>query len=258
MSQKPSQIVENIKSAIPAIAKVIPGGWDNIQSLLIKTNSSVSLPVWSCSLEDTNSGRWHGLGLKEVSVASEDEEEDKEDTASLAQNPKKSKSRKRSSTSDDEKEEVAPRKKAKSLDGLTRKTKEKPGAETVSPSKSQKSKKPTEPARSAKRDKVTAQTPLALDVPKKKVEKSSGPTKSASRLSSSKAKASAQVKPDGKMHKKEVSGVDTAAVSKPTLKEETKLKYPSASLERKKRLMIKAKGNKGIKSSFLGKRVAQR
>ncbi|KAF8333561.1 ribosomal protein L1p/L10e family-domain-containing protein [Cantharellus anzutake] len=42
-----NQIIENIAIAIPAIVSKIEGGWDNVQSLHIKTSQSVSLPVWS-------------------------------------------------------------------------------------------------------------------------------------------------------------------------------------------------------------------
>lgn len=58
MSQTIAQIVENLKTALPAVAKNIRGGWENIQSLNIKTNSSISLPIWSCLLEEGENGRW--------------------------------------------------------------------------------------------------------------------------------------------------------------------------------------------------------
>ena len=74
MSQKPSQILENLKTALPAIVQHIKDGWDNVQSLLIKTNSSVSLPIWTCNLDDSNEGRWDGLTAK-VEGEQVDEEE---------------------------------------------------------------------------------------------------------------------------------------------------------------------------------------
>lgn len=61
LSHKPSQVVSNIAKAIPAIAARIPAGWDNIQSIFIKTNTSVSLPIWSCNLDE----RWSGLKAEE-------------------------------------------------------------------------------------------------------------------------------------------------------------------------------------------------
>ncbi|KIM42968.1 hypothetical protein M413DRAFT_443788 [Hebeloma cylindrosporum] len=116
MSQNASQIVENIKTALPAIANAIKGNWDNIQSLNIKTNSSASLPIWSCTLDDTEGGRWNG-----PRAASDDEEEglevDGEESDVEEAKPKKgptSKGRKRSSSSDEEEEEEEkPKKKAK-------------------------------------------------------------------------------------------------------------------------------------------------
>jgi ribosome biogenesis protein UTP30 len=118
MSQKPSQIVENIKTALPAIANAIKGNWDNIQSLNIKTNSSASLPIWSCTLDDAEGGRWNGLQAQsdeeEEGLEGDEEESDAEDK------PKKgpiSKGRKRSSSSDEEEEEEEkPKKKAKTTD----------------------------------------------------------------------------------------------------------------------------------------------
>jgi ribosome biogenesis protein UTP30 len=61
MSHTPSQILENIKTALPAISKIIKGGRENIQSFHIKTHSSVSLPIWVCNLDGSEGGRWAGL-----------------------------------------------------------------------------------------------------------------------------------------------------------------------------------------------------
>jgi ribosome biogenesis protein UTP30 len=62
LSQTPSQIIANLKSALPAVVSHIKGGWDNVQSFHIKTNSSASLPIWTCSLGEGENGRWAGLG----------------------------------------------------------------------------------------------------------------------------------------------------------------------------------------------------
>ena len=73
LTHTPLQVLNNIKRALPSIAKHIYGGWDNIQSISIKTNSSVSLPVWSCSLSATEGGRWDGLtAVPDVEMVSED------------------------------------------------------------------------------------------------------------------------------------------------------------------------------------------
>ncbi|EJC98145.1 ribosomal protein L1 [Fomitiporia mediterranea MF3/22] len=58
ISQSPAILLENLQSALPAIVKRINGGWDNLQSFHIKTNSSTSLPVWLCDLGEGENGRW--------------------------------------------------------------------------------------------------------------------------------------------------------------------------------------------------------
>ncbi|KAF8172855.1 ribosomal protein L1p/L10e family-domain-containing protein [Mycena galopus ATCC 62051] len=50
LSHTPAQILDNLRLAIPAIMANIKGGWANVQSLLLKTNQSAGLPVWSCEL----------------------------------------------------------------------------------------------------------------------------------------------------------------------------------------------------------------
>ncbi|KAJ7465128.1 ribosomal protein L1p/L10e family-domain-containing protein [Mycena latifolia] len=61
VSHKSSQVLENLQAALPVIVKNIKGGWDNVQSLLLKTNSSAGLPIWSCDLGAGEGGRWDGL-----------------------------------------------------------------------------------------------------------------------------------------------------------------------------------------------------
>jgi ribosome biogenesis protein UTP30 len=58
LSQTPEQILANLKSALPAVVSRVKGGWSEIQSFHIKTNSSVSLPIWTCSLDEGEHGRW--------------------------------------------------------------------------------------------------------------------------------------------------------------------------------------------------------
>ncbi|CAE6442638.1 unnamed protein product [Rhizoctonia solani] len=69
------QILENLTTALPEIVKHIKGGWENVQSLHIKTSGSVALPIWSCDL----GSRWDGLGPVEQASASEDNESDSEE-----------------------------------------------------------------------------------------------------------------------------------------------------------------------------------
>lgn len=71
----PAEIRENAVACLPKIvAKHVKGGWENVQSIDIKTGSSVALPVWNSKLDE----RWIGMPeSKSVSVAegSEAEEE---------------------------------------------------------------------------------------------------------------------------------------------------------------------------------------
>src|SRR5271154_4915428 len=76
LSQTPSEIIANLKSALPAVVSHIKGGWDNIQSFHIKTDSSASLPIWTCSLDDGENGRWTGLGADKELVDEPEEGSD--------------------------------------------------------------------------------------------------------------------------------------------------------------------------------------
>jgi len=49
--QSEEEVIENIESAMQYIAMIIPRGWQNIQSLHLKTSESVSLPLYN-SLPD--------------------------------------------------------------------------------------------------------------------------------------------------------------------------------------------------------------
>lgn len=101
----------NLKTALPAVVKVVKGGWDNVQSLNIKTNSSVSLPIWSCDLGADGNGRWAGL-VRAESEASESEDDGAQD-ASDAEQVAKTKGKKRATESDEVPEETQPKKKMK-------------------------------------------------------------------------------------------------------------------------------------------------
>ncbi|KAJ7766513.1 ribosomal protein L1p/L10e family-domain-containing protein [Mycena maculata] len=111
MSHKPSQVLENLQAALPAIVQNIKGGWDNVQSLLLKTNSSAGLPIWSCDLGDGEGGRWGGL------AAPTDEETsslDADDEMDIVQE-KAGKGKKRAVAEEAQAEE--PKKKAKGANG---------------------------------------------------------------------------------------------------------------------------------------------
>jgi ribosome biogenesis protein UTP30 len=78
-----TQLFNNLKTSLPLVVKCVKGGWDNIQSVHIKTSSSVSLPIWSCELSDSKGGRWDGLTAvpADASNKQSDEEEEKDGEA---------------------------------------------------------------------------------------------------------------------------------------------------------------------------------
>ena len=45
------EVMENILEAMPKIALKIPGQWENIQSLSLKTNDSIALPIYNSAVE---------------------------------------------------------------------------------------------------------------------------------------------------------------------------------------------------------------
>lgn len=56
-----TQLLQNLSTALPHVIKSIREDWDNVQSIHIKTSSSASLPIWSCTLDEQEGGRWDGL-----------------------------------------------------------------------------------------------------------------------------------------------------------------------------------------------------
>jgi ribosome biogenesis protein UTP30 len=68
-----AQLRENLLAAIPHLAVRLPmGGWDNVQSLHIKTTSSAALPLWNCALdlpgEESKEGRFFVADVNEDEV----------------------------------------------------------------------------------------------------------------------------------------------------------------------------------------------
>lgn len=125
VSQATAQILANLKSALPVVAKRIVGGWDNIQSFGIKTNSSLNLPIWNCALGDGEGARWEGL-TNDIDVEAEDEDETKATSSEEEPEPPKSakKGKKRSAAVEEEKpdEEKPKKKKAKTSETITLKS----------------------------------------------------------------------------------------------------------------------------------------
>jgi ribosome biogenesis protein UTP30 len=73
LSQTSAQVLENLETALPAIIAAVRGGWDNVQSLNIKSTKSLSLPIWSCKLGTGEGARWHGLTLQDGESGEDDE-----------------------------------------------------------------------------------------------------------------------------------------------------------------------------------------
>ncbi|KAJ3760188.1 ribosomal protein L1p/L10e family-domain-containing protein [Lentinula raphanica] len=79
ISQTAAQVVANIKTALPVIASKINGGWDNVQSIGLKTSMSAYLPIWTCSLDDSKEGRWASLAADDEEESEFEGDEDEED-----------------------------------------------------------------------------------------------------------------------------------------------------------------------------------
>jgi ribosome biogenesis protein UTP30 len=61
--------------ALPAIIAAVRGGWDNVQSLSIKSTKSASLPIWSCKLGTEEGARWDGLQVEDGASQDNDDSE---------------------------------------------------------------------------------------------------------------------------------------------------------------------------------------
>ncbi|KXN82821.1 Putative ribosome biogenesis protein C8F11.04 [Leucoagaricus sp. SymC.cos] len=235
LSHTPAQILSNTIKAIPAVAAHIPGGWDNIQSLMIKTNTSVSLPIWSCNLDE----RWSGLvkGSEEEranKMAGTDVEKDRK--------KKEQKSKKRPVEDDEShesEEDEQPRKKVKSGKAAG------PSAPVSSPI--------TKPTTKAKKPQPQLAS-VSTDQKSKKSAKSAPPAPSSETGSqpkpTKKDKASDELQEPKTRPPSESAGLT---------KSELKQKRTGAALERKKDKVVGGKGlsSKNIKAKMLGKKALQ-
>ena len=109
LSHTPSQVLSNLQTALPAIAKATKGGWDNIQSLNIKTSNSAALPIWTVELGEK---RWEAG--EERTDESDVEEADAEMKEVEVEKVVAKKRKKRAAEAD---EESTPAKKAKGAEG---------------------------------------------------------------------------------------------------------------------------------------------
>jgi len=110
LSQNPSQVLDNLKTALPAVVKHVKGGWDNIQAFHIKTNSSASLPIWTCGLGTEDGSRWDGLLAREEEEESEQAAEQEED---MEEKEVQTEGKKRKRTAGEDAEGKESKKKAK-------------------------------------------------------------------------------------------------------------------------------------------------
>ncbi|KAG6879334.1 hypothetical protein C0992_003468 [Termitomyces sp. T32_za158] len=123
LSQTPKQILENLKVVLPAITKHVVNGWDNVQALHIKTNSSVSLPIWSCTLDEAEGGRWStteeewtGFGTEAGQGNSDTPSELETDDISAAKSEPKVRGKGKKRAQEEEQSET-PKKKVKGVKG---------------------------------------------------------------------------------------------------------------------------------------------
>lgn len=131
------KLLENLQIALPEIIKCLAptkrrrteedsgeegDSWGNIQSLMIKTSESVSLPIWSCQLGSGEGGRWDGLLAEQLEMEAEEEEHDgpsiisakqKSMKLSLAEAPDTSKRNRKKRAAEESKEE--PKRKRKRI-----------------------------------------------------------------------------------------------------------------------------------------------
>jgi ribosome biogenesis protein UTP30 len=86
-----AKLLQNLQTALPEIIKRLAPTkrrrteedsegeqdlWGNIQSLMIKTSESASLPIWSCQLGSGEGGRWDGLVAEQLEMEVDEEEHD--------------------------------------------------------------------------------------------------------------------------------------------------------------------------------------
>ena len=81
------KLLQNLQTALPEIVKHLAhakrrrgrdeegdNSWFNIQSLMIKTRESISLPIWSCLFESGEGGHWDGLVVEHVEMEVNEEQ----------------------------------------------------------------------------------------------------------------------------------------------------------------------------------------
>ena len=250
LTQTPAQILDNIKSALPAVAQTIKGGWDNIQSFYIKTHSSVSLPVWACNLDDSDGGRWSGLtkdGDNVPGTTSESDgstsspsDDDEDEEATAVQPPAQAFGKKRGTAEQDE----PPQKKAKT-------------AHATAPTPPEKS---IQSHRSVTKMKTNTATPagkLKVDSAGKNV---AGPS---SGLSSAKVIGDSSVVKNTKQHSPQsplaLDGPKQKTIPAVRANRESEIgKKRMGLVEQKKMKLLKRKPDRSAKNAVIGRKPGQR
>ncbi|KAK0459972.1 ribosomal protein L1p/L10e family-domain-containing protein [Desarmillaria tabescens] len=253
MSHTPAQILANLKVALPVIAKRISGGWDNVQALSIKTSSSASLPIWSCSLGDEEGGRWAGLG---ADADVEDDEDDDDESMKVdepaSKKPKSPSNGKKRAAADEEPEETSkPKKKTKGVE-------DKSAAE---PSKAAKGKAPVSAGSSPKKEKAKTTISTAEKVTADSSKKSRAPAPKDSASSKETVAPPEPASSNGPSKKdkkgKKTKSADESAAQAPADSlnaDDLKKKRSVAPGEKKKDKVVKAKGGKSAKNEIIGKK----
>ncbi|ORY15372.1 ribosomal protein L1 [Neocallimastix californiae] len=78
-NQTPEEIAENIMYSINYIVEKVPGKWKNIQRLSIKTNKSISLPIYSSLPDEAKKIEFEPIKKVDEDEKDEENEEDEKD-----------------------------------------------------------------------------------------------------------------------------------------------------------------------------------
>ncbi|KAH8114552.1 ribosomal protein L1 [Phellopilus nigrolimitatus] len=267
ITQSPEHILDNLKTALPAIVKRIEGGWDNIQSFHVKTNSSVSLPIWACNLGEGDGGRWEAkaavseenwAGFGEEKKNAEESESEKEEELPQKENAKK-KGKKRTA----EEKNEQPSKKVKKSD-LKAKS---PDEEGTSGKPTKKKKDDETPSALASKSKTTPEVNNETPEKAKKDKKGKAPSTTSITLDDDRSspKVTKSVKSSKTSVTKAHSPIPSSLVRNTSnhttstiTPEELKKKKAGTGLEKKKEKLARGKSGGSMKESVVGKKSKAR
>ncbi|KAG8947393.1 hypothetical protein FRC03_001048 [Tulasnella sp. 419] len=212
ISHSHAQLYANIQKVIPAIAKNIRGGWDNVQSLHIKTSTSTSLPIWTCDLGSEEGGRWEGMDIIEEE---NDEDEDGDENEDSEED---------SEGEDDNKRTVKGKKRGAEEPDDSRKKKPRPSSESSGAKKPEKEVKAAKPSSSKPAPNVSAPTSSSTDKKSKSNKKAEASSVTPAVPFSSSPTTSSEKKSKSHSKKMEPTSVSTSssatAPKKPTSNDE--------------------------------------